>query len=128
MLPGQHGAGQHRRERQRHNQRADEHQNHRQRHRQKHFAFHAFEREDRQIHDHDDQLPEHGGLSDFDGGFADDRLPGFGTQGAACFSWAMPKRRTMFSIITTELSTTMPKSIAPRLNKRAGDAESAACR
>src|SRR5581483_3470052 len=51
---------------------AEQREDHGQGHGSKEFSFHAFEREDGQVHDHDDQLAEHGRLANFHGGVADD--------------------------------------------------------
>ncbi len=72
ILLRQQQAGQHRHQRQRQDHRADQGEDDRQRHRPEQLAFDAFEREDRQVDDHDDQLAEHRRLADLDGGVADD--------------------------------------------------------
>ena len=65
-------AGQHRHQRQRQDHRADQGEDHRQRHRPKQLAFDPFQRQDRQVDDHDDQFAEHRRLADFDRRVADD--------------------------------------------------------
>ena len=73
------------------------------------FPSTPFKRQDRQVDDHDDQFAEHRRLADLDGRVADDLELACGP----VRSWA--RCRTQFSTMTTELSTTRPKSIAPRL-------------
>ena len=114
ILRGKNQARQHRHQRQRQDHRADQGEDHRQGHRPEQLAFDPFERQDRQVDDHDDQLAEHRRLADFDGRVADDvdhRAPADCRRAAMC--------RTQFSTITTELSTIMPKSMAPRLSRLA---------
>ena len=73
---GRPGAAAHRREhgheRQRHDRRADEREDHRERHRPEHLPLDPLEREDREVHDHDDQLAEQRRLAHLDGRVADD--------------------------------------------------------
>ena len=95
--------------RERQHQRADQRKEHRLGHRAKQLAFDPFEREDRQIDDHDDQFAEHRRLADFDAGVAHD------VDRRSAAGWASDRCRTEFSTMITELSTMMPKSIAPRL-------------
>ena len=71
MFRGQKDAGQHGHERQRHHHRTGQGEDDRQRHRPEQLPFDSFEREDRQIDDHDDQLAEHRRLADLDGRVAD---------------------------------------------------------
>ena len=71
----------------------------------KHFAFDTFERQNRQVNDHNDQLAIDGWLPNFVGGAS--------TTPTRSVPLECPSRLKMFSTTTTQLSTTIPKSIAP---------------
>ena len=61
-----------RHQREREDHRAEQGEDHRQGHRPEQFALGPLQGQDRQVDDGDDQLAEHGGLADLDGGVADD--------------------------------------------------------
>ena len=75
QLLGQNQAREHRHQGHRQQHRTSKGEDHRQRHRAEHLPLDAFEREDRQVDDHDDQLAEHRRLADFDRGVTHDLQP-----------------------------------------------------
>ena len=98
-------------------------EHHGERHRMKHFPFDAGERENRNVnHRDDDDAKEHRRADLFARGEHDVHAF-FRVSARPSWCCRCPSWRTMFSTMTTAPSMMRPKSIAPRLIKVSGDAE-----